>query len=573
MKKKNNTVLNTNPTGLSTKNYKPQTSGAKKDGQDSLYKYKDQRKTLSKGALITIISVSTVLVLAIIAGIILLVSDYIEKNERIDYLKDDLSKYVTVDPAAYKDLVVELAIPEVSEVQVENKILQLLKDHKGDILYDGDYYSGGVLAPGDKVWLWQRGYEYDDDGNKVYISGTENIYGTTPKELELGSGGAVVGFELELIGKRIENYGFNKKTSGEILEGEIVYITTTCSQEIGDFYYDSNVRIDLSDPDAVEAVWGVGFIDYLRGIGIGNSSSEITELNTKADGSGDSVLFTNTKIHFTTVPEAETSPITIKVVFPHDYQVEYLCNKEVYFEIFVEKSLHYAAAEFNDELIREIGFTEETLADFEGETLADKYRLRIRKSLENERTAKIEETVIKAVQQSIFEKAVYAKLPKGDVQDAFDFMYYQLEMDYLAEVESVGSLLGGSVGTIEEYLTSRFALSGDASWEDYLYSVVETDIKERLAYMQVLKQENLMPTEEEYLSEYRKTVVDDYQKKYDKTRADFATDELYEEALALFETRMMNGNGATYFDDMLYYNISIKSIMDMVTVKNSIVND
>ena len=563
--KKNNTKVNTNTTGLSTKNYKPSANASKQSGENVPYRYKDKRKPISKAALISIVSVTVVLIAAIAVGVILLVLDNLEKNERIDYLRDDISKYVTVDPQIYKGYTVTVNIPEITETEVDNKIIQLLAEHKGDILYDGDYYSGEVLAAGDTVWVWQRGYEYDDDGNKIFISGTSNLYGSSPKEIQLGSGGAVVGFELALIGKNATPSGFPKKTYGEILDGDIVYITTTCVQEVGDVYYDSNVRIDLSDPEAVEAVWGEGFIDYLRGIGIGNKSTEVVELKTKA---GDTVLFTETEVSFTTTQQVEESAITFKVVFPHDYAAENLRNKEIYFDVFIEKSLHYDAAEYNDELIKKIGYDEEKLSEFEGESLADKFRARIRRQLENERSSEIKEIVIKSIQSNIYEKAEFKKLPQGDVQDAFDFMYYQLELEYLSELDSMGSLFDEAVGTIDDYLISRFGLSSDSSWEEYLYDVVETDIKERLAYMQVLKQENLMPTEEEYLCEYRATVEADYELKYKKTRADFANDELYEEALSLFEAQMINGNGGTYFDDMLYYNISIESLVDMVTLVN-----
>ena len=90
--------------------------------------------------------------------------------------------------------------------------------------------------------------------------------------------------------------------------------------------------------------------------------------------------------------------------------------------------------------------------------------------------------------------------------------------------------------------------------------------------MQVLKQEGLMPTEEEYEAAYRETVIADYEAKYKKTREDFGSDELYEEALVFFENQMKSGYGQTYFEDMLYYNLSINDIAAMVTVKNLATN-
>ena len=567
MKKKNNTNINTNPTGLSTKNYKP--SGNKTKKPEEEYAFKDKRVPLKKSTVIAIIVTCALLIAAIAVGAVFIVLDYLEKNERVDYLHDDLSQYVTVDKSVYDGFSVTVDIPEVKEIEVENAILQLLREKKGDILYDGKYNSDAPLAAGDKAYIWYRGYMIDENGKKTEPSGTCNFYGSSSKDLELGAGSFVTGFELGLIGKKMsDSSNFTKRTTGEILNGDIVYITATCSQESGDFFYDANIRIDLADPD-IENTWGIGIRDYLKSIEIGNSSTEVKELITP---DGDAVIFTDITVQFTTTHEAESDPIVVTTYFPHNYQAEGFRNQTVYFEVFIEKTLHYESAVYGDDFVKSIGFNEEKLADFDGATLADKYRAYVRSGLENKRQAEIDEAVITSVQTNIYEKAEFHKLPQGDIQDAYDFMYYQLEMEYISELESMGTIFDEASENLDEYLRSRFGLSEDESWQDYLYDVVETDVKERLAYMQVLKQEGLMPTEEEYEAAYRETVIADYEAKYKKTREDFGSDELYEEALVFFENQMKSGYGQTYFEDMLYYNLSINDIAAMVTVKNLATN-
>ena len=564
-KQKNKTAGAT--VGLSTKNYKPGNSTA---SQKPTHTYVDTRGTitLSKGARIAVAVTAAVLLVAIIAGIILLVLNYKERNYRINYPYEDLSPFISIDKSAYDGYTVTVAVPEITDGDLENAILQVLAQKKGDLLYDGGYYSDAELGAGDTAYIWYRGYELDENGKRTEPSGTCNFYGTSSKALDLGSGSFIAGFELGLVGHKMSDSSlFVKRTSGDVLDGDIVYLTGTCSQETGDFYSEANIRIDLSDPE-VESTWGVGIADYLKEIGIGGSSTGVKELVTPA---GDHIIYTGITVQFTTTPEGEASPIVVKTVFPHDYETESFRNKTVYFEVYIEKTLHYETAELNDELIESLGFSAEKLAEYEGETLADKYRSRILKALQDERQAKIDALVEEAVMDNLLAGAEVKKIPQGDRQDLFDFFYYQLEMEYISSLESPG--LTSSYENVESYLLQNFGLQEGDDWREYLYGVVDQDIKEKMVVFYVIYNEGLMPTEEEYQAEYRRILMADYEKNYGRTRKDFATDELYESALARYESQMKQGYGETYFFDRAYSNLCFDDIVAMANVVNTAVSE
>ena len=579
MKKKQNKKVSFNPTGLSTKNYNPASQKNKSATAKKSYEYKDQRVAMSRGVMIAVIAVSVLLIAAIVTGIILLVINYREENRRVDYMKDDLSEFVTIDRDAYAGLTVSVNVADVTDLDIEHKVLQLLKKKKGELLCDKDYADGkeaaacadhashNILNAGDIAYIWYRGYELDENGNRTEPTGTCNFYGTSPESLELGSGSFIAGFELGLLGHTAKDTSyFYKKTTGDVLDTDIVYLTGTCVQETGSFYNNTNIKIDLADPD-VEKIWGVGIKEFIKEIGIGNSYKGMKELIT-ADG--DVVLYSNVKVEFTTTHEAEAKPITVKTVFPQDYKTESFRNKTIYFEIYIDKTVHYESAEYNDALIESMGFDSEKLQEFSGETLADKYKDRIRFMLESERKSAINKAVQEKLWDVLVENAVFHKLPKGDVQDEFDLIYYQLEVEYVNSDPDESFM--ASFSSLDEYLAYRLGLSVGDVWKSHLYGIAEDDIKERLVFMRVLQQEGLMPTEEEYDAEYRRTVESEYYNAHGKTREDFSTDELYQAALDNYEMRMKKGSGETYFSDKVYVNMSIDSIVEMLHIDNTVKN-
>lgn len=553
MKKKKNAVNKKN-IGVSTKGYNPKSrknNAAAKDGKPS-----KERKPLSKRGRVIVITLAALLVIATLAGIVAAVLITIENNRRIDFLNDDLSKYVTLSEDAYKGFTVKINIPAVTEAEVNNAVIQFLNQYKGDLIYNGVYQKDTQLNAGDKAYIWYRGYELSEDGEKIDFSGGCNFADENPTELTLGEGKFIVGFELGLLGKSASDTAdFEKITEGEIPDNAVVYLTATCAQEVGDFYSESLVRIDFSD-ETLEDKWGVGIKEYIRQIGLGGKSDEICELLTPA---GDSVTFTDVSVDFATVCESRF--VTVECTFPHNYSTVSLRNKKVYFDVYIDKTLHYETAVFDDALVIEAGFSEEKLKEYEGENLAEKYRAKLKADLVADRELEIDTAIENAVWENMMAKAEFSSLPRGEVKEIYNYYYYYLRSEYLNNFTDY-------YNTFEDFLTANFELTDEDPLE-YLMNVASEDTKEKIMFFYVLQKEDIVPTEQEYQNEYRRILIEGYESAYKKTREDFSGDDAWEQALSRYETQMKQAQGENYFFDLVYFQLGIKDIMAMANVVNS----
>ena len=120
-----------------------------------------------------------------------------DKLPGVDFLRDDLSEYVELEEKYYKEYTVKLDPDRVSTLEVENKIIQLLKSHKNGTPTEGD----GVITPGDLVYIYYKGY-YMKDGEPYFFTGGDNTGDKNPYTLEIGSGSFIPGFEYNLVGKK-----------------------------------------------------------------------------------------------------------------------------------------------------------------------------------------------------------------------------------------------------------------------------------------------------------------------------------------------------------------------------------
>lgn len=547
--------------GLSTKSYKPPRASAKSAA--STAEVKAERAPMSRRAKIITASVALLLLVAIAAGIVAGVLIYIDKTHMADYLNEDLSKYMTLDRSAYDGFEVKINIPAVTKREVENAILKALASKKGAMLYDGSYLLEETLRPGDKAYIWYRGYELSEDGVETELDGTCNFFDEDPEELELGSGKFVTGFELDLVGKMAyDTSRFVKYTAGEIYDTDTVYIVATCAQEVGDFYAEANIRLDLADPK-LEEVWGEGIREYIKGIGLGNKSTELKELKTpgKTEQERNSVTFTSVEVKFATREEGEAQPVTVKTVFPHNYKDESFRNKTVYFDVYIEETLHYDSPRYNEEFIKSLGFDAQSLAAYEGITLMDKYESKLRRELEDARQQEIDDAVEDAVWANMVKCAVFHKIPQGDVTAAYNDYYNRLKSEYR-------NSFSDSYSTLDDFMIANFQLEKGADWQAHMRELVSQDVKEKLLYFYVLQQEGLIPTEQEFDTAYREYLEESYYDAYKKGRDDFPSNFAYESALSKFESNMKLAKGEEYINDVVYYNMHIGDIVGKAKVVN-----
>lgn len=114
---------------------------------------------------------------------------------RFDYFAGDMSEYISIDPADYSELVIELEdVFKLDEGELDKRIDALLLSKK-TALNDGAKVTNAPLKRGDSAFIFYKGMI---DGKE--FEGGSNMSAASPTELSLGSGSFIEGFEEGLIG-------------------------------------------------------------------------------------------------------------------------------------------------------------------------------------------------------------------------------------------------------------------------------------------------------------------------------------------------------------------------------------
>ena len=241
-------------------------------------KESDTKRRMSATEIFLIVFGAVALV-GILASIIIGIVANTRANTRIDYINDNLGKYIYVAENDYRGFEVDIDIDPVDSIDVENALLQALAKNKSkDPKYNGIYLKNQTVHPGDVLHIYYRGYTVDENGKKVDFDGGCNFSGEA-SELEIGSGNFIPGFELNLLGKNPKNYGtFTKHVStGVISESDKVFISYV--RELNDGTVMANVCkvVDLSaGREMLDKTYGTGFYNNIVGKQYGSALSTFT---------------------------------------------------------------------------------------------------------------------------------------------------------------------------------------------------------------------------------------------------------------------------------------------------------
>ena len=235
----------------------------------------------SRGTELFLIIFAAVALVGIIASVIIAIFAG-GSGKRVDYMNDNLGKYVYVSPDDYLNITADaLSVEPISELDLEVKILSLLAKHKGEVKYGGKFVKNQNINAGDVVYIYYRGYTLNEDGSRNYFDGGCNFSSTDPSELEIGSGNFVKGFEYNMIGKNPKDYSTITKygTSGSVGATDKVYVTYTRKDSSGTSVSGAKT-VDLSrGKEAIDAEWDIGFYDGITSASYG--------LSTKFNAYGD----------------------------------------------------------------------------------------------------------------------------------------------------------------------------------------------------------------------------------------------------------------------------------------------
>ena len=532
---------------------------------------------------IAMIITAAVLALTLIAGLIIIAIQQINDHyeSKFDYITSDISEYITIDKAQYKDYKLNIDIAKPKDIDVDITILNLLATNKGEPVDSGKSYTYGKITPGDVVSIYYRGYLVDENGEEQYASGLCNFGSSSPAQLEIGSNQFVPGFELNLSGKEFSKENqLVKLTSGAVEDGYIVYLSY--SRQIADKSKDkekaSDVRYVFGDEDNIKK-YGQGFENMLKTLTIG--AADGASFSAK-NGEGVEYDYTDVKVVYATSNETERDYILVDCYFPYDYQTSALRNKNAKFEVYVHGIEEYEAPEFTDEFIEsklgkdDFGVSEDDLKDYDG-TLTEQLRAYLEDKLDEAYKEELESEIETLMWDHYLKIAEVKKYPKKKVE-AIYIEYYD---DVVWQYENNGGSIQNSYtqeyenyDNIDDYAMAYLSCEyyGYDDWKDYLYAMAESLVKERLVLYYILKEENLLPTAEELTAkidevktEYKEEYYTQYLENEKKKREDY-TDEEWAKFTAKRDEELFEYYNDDYFTELAYYDIGLEAFITWPTV-------
>ena len=495
-----------------------------------------------------IIIISAIAALAaLVLGIVLALVLPNVLSRRVDYLNDDLGKYIEIDPESYLNYTLKINTSEPTDLEVSELIMREQVKYR-ELSGLGQYKHDGEIGVGDLILFRYHAYT-DDGGMKGASTLTEGLI-----EYTVGAGfylmnSAVLGLDEDIVGKRLEDISMSLGTAGTVGDGVIAYLSyeLTDGENITSHI---NERIDLSDP-ALDEVMGAGFRSFLVGKPVGSAVKDT--LTTTLDGK--SVTYYAVK-----VDAVGKNPLVASGTLPFDYYNAALASKTVYFDLYIEKYVDYTVPEFNDAFVSErLGYSS-FLDDFEGATLTERYESYLMTELKAEYKSRREALVEELVWEHLLASAMVKKLPKNDVSDIYDGYYEEIVYQH----ESIGQ--GYSIG---EFARVYIGLDASEDWQAYLLAEAERAVTEKLLFFYIIKSEGWCP-EGDKLDEYYEKAVNVYLtaalEASDISPEHYESRAEYDKLVADVKAGLIADFGEDYFIEIAYSEYGWEKLLENITI-------
>lgn len=508
-------------------------------------------------------AVAAVLLVAFVVGLVAV----IVSQRDFDYLNDNLKAYIEIDKSDYVGKTITLPIDKVDDKMVQREILYLLySEREKEAEYDGAGMLNIPITVGDEARIYYRGYTIDEEGNEVEIDRGNNMTGEIAK-LAIGSGSFVPGFEEGLIGINPKEYPkFSKITSGKIMPDYVLYVSGKAIYSDGSTGEFTSKRVDLSAKN-LDKEWGENFLTYMIGGKTPDGTSyeaksigtEIKDSVSLTRGEG-TVIYTELKVNFATT--CEKNPLTVETKFPADYTTESLRGATVYFDVYIKNVVVYDTPEYNDKFVTEtLKITEEELKDYEGETLADKYREKIKEDLTKEYEIIRNNLIENAIWRLVTDNTEFKKFPEKEVLKQYGMYYDELAADYV--------YYAGQYSSIGEFAVAYYGLGEGADWTKYLIDKSKSVVAEKLCFYYVIRENNIIPSDEDFSRLYDEIVAEElevYLENYQEELDEIEDEAQKEKRIAELRKQMINNYTKDYFVQGVHYSYAIEKIKDMFTI-------
>ena len=547
-------------------------------------KEEPKKEKLTKKQIIILVAV--LLIAVITSGVVIGAVFAIRRINDPDFMKSDLSRYISIAENGYKGYTINIALDEFSEADVEREINKLITSKKTlNEQYKGRYPINNPLSLGDTVRIYYRGYTVGEDGRETDFDGSSN-FADSVTVLEVGTGnvinadtGAVSGsfiggFGEGLVGKIPGEYSeFKTTTSGRVMAGDVIYLSyTVIGGKDGVNKTVTNERIDLALP-YIDELYGKGFTEFFTGKVVNGEASDFKNIGEDLDKLicriGDSqtdTVYSDMKIEFVT-RGCENNPITISVRFPANYQETTLRGKDAFFDVYVDSATVYDTPVFDDKFITEtLKVDANTLDSYAGATLTEKYRAKVREELKTQIEESNHELLISEMWKFLNNHTIVKKLPKKTVEYYYNSYYNTIASYYQNYSQSYPSIDAFAI----EYLKSSYGANlgtGD-DWKAYVMKLAENDVTEKLIFYYIIREENLIPPESEYEKIYNKIYneVFDYYFELNKEKFEKLEGEAYDKEINVLKSEIDGSYGDEYFKEQTYYYYCTRKMLEFANI-------
>lgn len=467
----------------------------------------------------------------------------------LDFFKDDLSEYVEISALAYSTFEFNTVNPVPLELEVSEAVIRTL--YKYRTVGDGALKTDAVITVGDIARIYYMGYTLDG-GTKGYINGGCNLYGQS-SDLGIGSGQFIPGFEFGLIGKNPKDHITLKKAS-EIGESTL-FLVISYTLENADGSAPQKAVINLRDTD-IDEKYGTGFKALITDESVAIGKALTADFTSDKGG-------TYTDITVTKAFDANDGSLpilTVETYFPIDYQEASLRGKLVYFDVFVESVNEYDVPEFNDSFITDkLNVSIESLSEYEGDTLTEKYRSSVKASVEASRDELLTSMLTSAIFEHICNYAIYKKLPQYDLEQIYN--------EYLQAIQSKYNMYAAYYGSFDEFARAYWGLGESDNWQLFLQYCAESPIKEKLAIFGAFRDRGFVPDEAELEVLYNAFI--DKQFEYYNGNSIAPGTPQYEEARKNYEKELIASYGEARIKESVWYEYGMEKLIALMYTKAS----
>ena len=486
-----------------------------------------------------------------------------------NYMEAKLSRYVKLSPEAIENIKLTVRVDKPTEKDVEQSLTALLVQYKyrpEDMEDDPD----APIANGSTIELYYIGYTLSKSGERMYFSGGSNL-SSTPYELVIGSGSFISGFEEGLVGVRPSDTEVPTVTEDGVLsEGDTVYINLKGFHPNGSAIEQYGMPIELTP--ALDALYGEGFYELLLGSEIGENLSSKTVVLQGGEGNDGDFVYTNIRTVYKSVGGKSH---TVEAYFPLDYDEASLQGKTAYFDVYVKSNTAFLLPEMTDAFLTDtVGILSEKLADFEGESLVEKYKSYVRETLESDYLQSLYTACEESFWTELAEVAKVKRVPAAATKEVYDEYLLSLDSTYQEYLQSAGV-------TEESYPFGTFArdyfqLEKGQSYKKKVWEMAKQTAGEKMIFFYAIEACGVMPSESELAEEYEASLLE-YAKMnslIDESYYENVTDpeekeEAYATYLAELETtkqELLNIRGEEYFLESAYYNYGFERLLGMAKI-------